>query len=291
MHKKILAAALLLAMLLSLAACGGGTTDGGETNTPSGTTSQPTQGAGGETSQPTQGPGAATAQPTESAGTETPQPTQGAGTETPKPTEEPAETWYIFSARPVAAFEVTGFDLNSVYEGNYIDKAGDDFGPIPFVKLTPGENSFILFCIYSDDESMRHSGATIHSPAGSSRWEGRTYSCLDEFIDNLPEGYTLLKRNPWDGPYVFNEANDSGEYYSTLDVWLDWIQFSELYHPDAAQDDSIYVIDVIPYSFDEAFDTAEECLAKLVKTFADLGAAATQIDVDEALARCHIEVS
>ena len=268
MHKKLLAAALLLAMLLSLASCGGGTTGGGETNTPSGTTSQPTQGAGGET---------------------TSQPTQG--TETPQPTGEPAAVNFIFSARPAAAYEVTGLDLKNVYEGNYIDKAGDDFGPIHFVKLTPGENSFILFCIYSDDESMLHSGATIHSPAGSGQWEGKTYSCFDTIIDNLPEGYTLLEKNFWDGEYVFNEAQDGGEYYSTLDVWLNWIQFAELYHPDAAQDDSIYVIDVIPYSFDEGFDTVEECLVELVKTFADLGATATEIDVDEALARCHIEVS
>ena len=268
MRKKLLAAVLLLAMLLSLAACGGGTTDGGETNTPSGTTSQPTQGPGESASQPT----------------------ENAGDETPQPTEEPAAVNFIFSARPVAAYEVTGLDLKNVYEGNYIDKAGDDFGPIHFVKLTPGENSFILFCIYSDDESMLHSGATIHSPAGSSRWEGKTYSCFDTIIDNLPEGYTLLEKNFWDGEYVFNEAQVGGEYYSTLDVWLNWIQFAELYHPDAAQDDSIYVIDVIPYSEMEEFDTVEECLGSLVKTFAGLGATATEIPVDEALARCHIEV-
>ena len=267
MRKKLLAAVLLLAMLLSLASCGGGTTGGGETNTPSGTTSQPTQGAGGET---------------------TSQPTQG--TETPQPAGEPAAVNFIFSARPAAAYEVTGLDLKNVYEGNYIDKAGDDFGPIHFVKLTPGENSFILFCIYSDDESMLHSGAAIHSPAGSGQWEGKTYSCFDTIIDNLPEGYTLLEKNFWDGEYVFNEAEVGGEYYSTLDVWLNWIQFAELYHPDAVRDDSIYVIDVIPYSFDEKFDTVEECLVELVKTLADLGAAATEIPVDEALARCHVEV-
>ena len=269
MRKRILAAVLLLAMLLSLTSCGKDTTDGGETNTPSGTTSQPTQGPGESASQPT----------------------ENAGNETPQPTEEPAAANFIFSARPAAAYEVTGLDLKNVYEGNYIDKAGDDFGPIHFVKLTPGENSFILFCISSDDESMLHSGATIHSPAGSGQWEGKTYSCFDTIIDNLPEGYTLLERNSWDGPYVFNETEVSGEYYSTLDVWLDWIQFAQLYHPDAAQDDSIYVIDVIPYSEMEEFDTVEECLAELVNSFAVLGASAVQIDVDEALARCRVEVS
>lgn len=267
MRKRVLAAALLLAMLLSLAACGGGTADKGEGNTSPVTTTQPTQGA------------------------ETARPTEGAGEETAQPAEEPAAANFIFSARPAAAFEVTGLDLKSVYEENYIDLAGDDFGPIHFVKLTPGENAFILFCIYSDDESMLHSGATIHSPAGSSRWEGKTYSCFDTVIDNLPEGYTLLEKNLWDGDYVFNEAETGGEYYSTLDVWFNWIQFAQLYHPDAAQDDSIYVIDVIPYSEMEEFDTVEECLAELVNSFVILGAAATEIDVDEALARCRVEVS
>ena len=265
MRKKILAAALLLAMLLSVTSCGSGPAVGGESKNPEGTASQPAGGA---------------------------EQTKDPDGEAPLPTEEPqAAVSFIFSDRPVAAFEVTGFDLHSTYEGNYIDLAGDDFGPIHFVKLTPGENSFILFCIYSDDESMLHSGATIHSPAGSGQWEGKTYSCFDTIIDNLPEGYTLLEKNFWDGEYVFNEAQEGGEYYSTLDVWHDWIQFAQLYHPDAAQDDSIYVIDVIPYSFDEAFDTVEECLGSLVNTLAILGASATEISVDEALARCGVEVS
>ena len=265
MYKRIISAVLLLAMLLSVTSCGGGPAAGGETKDP-----------GGEASRP-------------AGGTEQTKDPEGDGSQ---PSEEPAAAAsFIFSDRPVAALEVTGLDLKNVYEGNYIDKAGDDFGPIHFVKLTPGENSFILFCIYSDDESMLHSGATIHSPAGNSQWEGKTYSCFDTIIDNLPEGYTLLEKNFWDGEYVFNEAQDGGEYYSTLDVWLNWIQFAQLYHPDAAQDDSIYVIDVIPYSFDEKFDTVEECLGSLVKTFAELGASATEIDVDEALARCRVEVS
>lgn len=268
MRKKIIINVLLLAMLLSLTACGSSPVAGEATKAPAGPVSQPAEGAG----------------------TETAQPTENAGAETPQPTEEPAAVSYIFSARPVAAFEVTGLDLKNVYEEDYTDLAGDVFGPIHFVKLTPGENSFILFCIYSDDESMLHSGATIHSPAGSGQWEGKTYSCLDAYIDNLPEGYTLLEKNFWDGEYVFNEAQGGGEYYSTLDVWLNWIQFAQLYHPDAAQDDSIYVIDVIPYSEMDEFDTVEECLAELVNSFVILGAAATEIPVDEALARCRVEV-
>ena len=42
----------------------------------------------------------------------------------------------------------------------------------------------------------------------------------------------------------------------------------------SAQDGSIYVIDVIPHSFDEAFDTVDECPAELVNSFAILGGAA-----------------
>lgn len=267
MHKKIVSAVLLLAILLSLAACGNDAAGGG-TKSPEGSAAQPTQSSGGETSQPTQG-----------AGGETSQPTDG---------PEEAETRYIFSARPVAAYEVTGFDLHSTYEGNYVDLAGDDFGPIPFVKLTPGENSFIIFCMQADfDIAGSVSAAAIHSPAGSGQWVGETYSCFDALIDNLPEGYALFYKQD----YSYAESENDGGYLSTMDAVLHWIYFSELHHPDAAGDDSICVVDVAPFPGFPGIDTVEGVVAAVAETFAGLGAVATEIPVDEALARCHAEVA
>lgn len=261
MRRKIPAAVLLLAMLLSLASCGGGSA-GGETKDPGGEASQPVGGA--EQTKAPEGDG--------------PQPTEG---------PETAEPRYIFSDRPVAAFEVTGLDLHSIYDGPYTDVEGYSYD-LPIVKLTPGENPFIIFCMPGEDEGdFTVSAAAIHSPAGSGQWEGRLYRCFDTIVDPVPEGYTLLERPD----YIYTEADYGGEFDSLLDEWLDWIMFTELYHPDAAQDDSIYVIEVIPHSFDEAFDTFDECLVELVNSFDLLGAAATQISVDEALARCRIEVS
>ena len=263
MHKKFLAAVLLLAMLLSLAACGNGGTAEGETKDPGGTASQPVQGPGAETPQPTQ------------------------GTETSQPTEEPAAVSYIFSNRPVAAFEVTGFDLHSIYEGNYIDQAGDDFGPIPFVKLTPEENPFIIFCMQADfDIAGSTSVASIRSPAGSGQWEGETYSCFDMTIDNLPEGYALFYKQD----YSYMEEDYDGGYLSTMDALLSWIHFSELHHPDAARDDSICVVDVAPFPGFPGIDTVEGVVAAVADTLKELGGSAAEISVDEALARCHVEV-
>ena len=282
MLKRILSAVLLLAMLLSLAACGGGTTDKGEVNTSPGTTVQPTQGTGGETAQPTQKAG--TPQPTQGAGAETSQPTQEV--ETPQPTEEPAAISYIFSARPVAAFEVTGFDLHSTYDGPYTDVEGYSY-ELPVVKLTPGENSFIIFCMQADfDIAGSVSVAAIRSPAGSGPWEGNTYSCFDAIPDPLPEGYALFYKQD----YSYQEEEYDGGYLSTMDAVLHWIYFSELHHPGAAQDDSICVVDVAPFPGLPGIDTVEGVVAAMADTFQELGGIVTQIDVDEALARCHVEV-
>lgn len=266
MHKKIWAAALLLAMLLSLAACGGGTAGGEETKNPAGAASQPAQGPGEATSQPTKGTGGENAQPTEETG--------------------PAGTRYIFSDRPAAAFEVTGFDLHSIYDGPYTDVEGYSY-ELPLVKLTPGENSLIIFCMQAErDIAGSNSTATIHSPAGSSPWEGRTYSCFDMIVDPVPEGYALFYQQD----YSYGEGDYDGGYLSLMDAILSWISFSELYHPDAAQDDSICVVDVAPYPDFPGIDTVEGVVAAVADTLAGLGGAVTEIPVDEALARCHAEV-
>ena len=260
MRKKVLAAVLLLAMLLSLAACGGGT--GEETKDPAGTASQ----AGAERTKAPEG--------------ETPKPTEGSGEETTQPTEEPAETRYIFSDRPVAAYEVTGLDLKNVP-----DEAAAADGSYPHAKLTPGENSFIIFCIpVENNPDYPRSVATVHSPAGKSQWEGWAYSWYSTFdYEPVPEGDARLEKEIG---YLYQEVADGAHYYSTL--WVDWIMFTALYHPDTAWDDLICVIDVTTY--EEELTTVDECLAALVKCFTNLGAAVAEVPVDEALTRCHVEV-
>ena len=265
MRKRVLAAVLLLAMLLSVTACGNGTTSGGESKSPAGTASQPAQ-----------GPGESAAQPTENAGTEAPQPME----------EPPAAVNFIFSARPVAAYEVTGFDLHSIYDEPYTDSEGHTY-ELPIVKLTPGENSFIIFCMQADFETLGDGfTATVRSPAGSSRWEAQIYSCFDVIIDPVPEGYALLQR----GYYSYDEEAYGGGYDSLMDPALHYISFSELYHPDAAQNDSICVVDVAPFPGLPGIDTIEGAAAAVADTFVELGGTAIQIPVDEALAMCHVEV-
>ena len=100
----------------------------------------------------------------------------------------------------------------------------------------------------------------------------------------MPEGYTRLEK---EDSYLYQEEADGAHYYSTL--WVDWIMFTRLYHPDAARDDAICVIDVMPY--EEELTTVDECLAELVNCFTALGGAVTQIDVDEAMARCGVELT
>ena len=189
----------------------------------------------------------------------------------------------------MAAYEVTGLDLKNVYDGTYTEADGSDYGPLPIAKLTPGENSLILFCILAEDNpDYPKSASTVRSPDGSGQWEGMAYSwysTYDYIIDPVPEGYTRLEREE----YLYTEDANGGHYYSTL--WLDWVMFTWLYHPDAAQDDSICVIDVTPQAYEEGFDTVDECLAVLEKVLAGLGAEVTEIPVDEALAGCHVEIS
>ena len=150
MPKKILAAVLLLVMLLSVTSCGSGPAAGGETKDPEGTASQPAGGA---------------------------EQTKAPEEETTQPSEEPVEVRYIFSDRPLAAYEVTGLDLKNVYDGNYTEADGSDYGPLPIAKLTPGENPFIIFCMPAEDNpDYPRSVATVRSPAGSGQWEGMAYS-------------------------------------------------------------------------------------------------------------------
>ena len=270
MRKRALAAALLLAMLLSLAACGGGT--GEETKDPTGTASQPAQGSEEETPRQTEGTGGEDSQPTEEPGEETAQPSEAPGE---------AETRYIFSDRPVAAYEVTGLDLKNVP-----NEAAAADGSYPHAKLTPGENSFIIFCIpVENNPDYPKSAATVRSPAGNSQWEGWAYSWYSTFdYELVPEGEARLEKEVG---YLHQEAADGAHYYSTL--WVDWIMFTALHHPDTAWDDLICVIDVTTY--EEELTTVDECLETLVNCFVNLGASVKEIPVDEALARCRVEVS
>lgn len=165
MRKRIIIAVLLLAMLLSVTSCGNSLAAGGETKEPAETTSRPADGA----------------EQTKAPEGEDPQPSEG---------PETVETRYIFSDRPLAAYEVTGLDLKNVYEGIYTEADGTAYS-LPIAKLTPGENPFIIFCMPAENNpDYPRSVATVHSPAGSGQWEGTTYSwrsTFDEIIDPVPE--------------------------------------------------------------------------------------------------------
>lgn len=214
---------------------------------------------------------------------------------------------YIFSDMPVAAYEITGLGVGRFesvneemiyFKGETIyfegeDEGGYNFGNYPFIRLTPGENTFVLFCMQGDEEGvMDMSAATIHSPSGSSQWEAITYT-------SEPMGYTFgdftnieRARNP------FNEEKHDGSVYSYFIPFMEMFAFAEIYHPDSPQDDTIYVIGVNVYSDDvvsswsESYDEIDDYLARLINTFEGLGATdVKEISVEEALERCNVVVS
>ena len=162
------------------------------------------------------------------------------------------------------------------------------------MRLTPGENTFILFCIPGDVEitwdewgSYVSEGATIHSPSGSGQWEAVVYHCSD-FVLPQPEGFSLLIRDS-----NYNEETYDAHINSLVDPWLKWIRFSEIYHPDSPQDDAIYVIEVMTYPGDEyGYDEMDNIYASMIETFENLGATSVkEISVEEALERCNVAVS
>ena len=211
---------------------------------------------------------------------------------------------YIFSDMPIAAYEVTGLGVGRFesvneemiyFKGDTIYFEGEDeggycFGNYPFIRRTPGENTFVLFCMQGDEEGMLNmlSATTIHSPSGSSQWEAITYT-------SEPYSYTFgsfssitRARNP------FNEEKYDRSLCSYFDPVSTIFGFAEIYHPDSPQDDTIYVIEVNEhaYAVSEGYDEIDKILARMVNVFEELGATdVKEIPVEEALAKYNVVIS
>lgn len=278
MFKKLVVAGLMLTVMLSASACG---------------------------KKPVESSGSAADIPVESSTVESQLPEEetkdlaGEGSES---TEEETESTveeetsvsasYIFSDMPIAAYEITGLGVGpdaEVYTENIIDpEDGYDMGVVPLVKLDPS-NTFILFCIQGADEDYI-SAATIHSPSGSSQWEANRYTCLDvevPEIEGYSSGFTCLTKQG-----IYDEEKLNGSIESIVDPWTEYIRFAEIYHPDASQEDTIYVIEVVPYLYDENYDEVGEVMTAMATTFEHMGATNVQeIPVEEALEKCNIIVS
>ena len=89
---------------------------------------------------------------------------------------------YIFSDMPIAAFEITGLGvgLDVPVRNEPIIFDENDSEVLPLVQLTPGENTFVLYCFSGgsdSDEGWRYgiSRARVYSPSGSSQWEANCY--------------------------------------------------------------------------------------------------------------------
>lgn len=275
MLKKVLMTGLMITVMLSASACGKDSAGA------SGTVAD-TPVESPAVSQPTEAPQSAEVD------------TQGATEESPQPTEEPEEevsaSW-IFSEMPIAAYEVTGLGVGpdeEVYAEKIIDpEDGYDYGVVPFVKQTPGENTFTLYCVdiggYRNEKTV-----TIHSPSGGSQWEGHEYTCMDGYIDPMPEGYSELTKKPG----VFKEEAMKGDVISLMDPWTEYVRFSEIFHPDAPQSDVIFVIEINSFPGDGEYENVDEVLTGMVKAFEHrLGATVQEVSVEEAMARDNIVVS
>lgn len=285
MFKKVIATGLMLTVMLSASACGkepsGASGTAVDTPVESSTVeSQPTE---EETKDLAEGDSQSTEEGTESTAEES------------QPIEEEADYSYIFSDMPIAAYEVTGLGVGldaEVYTENIIDpEDGYDFGVVPLVKLD-SSNTFVIFCLLgTQDEESYISTATIHSPSGSSPWEANEYTCSDGMIPEV-EGYTCGSPCLMKYGYNNDEEDWDGCFESLIDPWTEYIRFAEIYHPDAPQEDTIYVIEALAWIGDEDYDEPEEVTAAMVSIFEHIGATNVQeIPVEEALERFNIIVS
>lgn len=108
------------------------------------------------------------------------------------------------------------------------------------------------------------------------------------------EGFSKLTRGDTgdDNCNNYSEETYDGHIYSLVDPWLDGLQFAEIYHPDAQQDDAIYVIEVMAFPGTEDYGEVDIVLAGMIRAFDSLGATAVkEIPVEEALKRCNVVVS
>lgn len=306
MFKKALAAGLMLTVMLSVSACGKepGEASGGAADIPAGPSTvesstvevQPTE---EEAKDPTE-------EGTESTSEEASQPTEEA--------EEEAACSYIFPDMPIAAFEITGLgvglDVPVCDEHIIIDD--NDMGVIPFIKQTPGENTFVLYCFSGGtdrDEGSYYgiSRARIHSPEGSSPWEANLYTVgVDLREEFVPEGWARVDKQSEDfreddterhetvgdnGFFMYLDDPGDGQFKSLIDPWCLYIRFSEIFHSDAPQPDAIYVVEVVTFTTEGEYEIEEDLLSALAAAFEEQGATVQKISVEEALARDHITVS
>lgn len=292
---KLLMAVLLIAAALCVTACGE------EAETP---TEELVEASSVESSSDEPGTQDSTEEESQPA-----EETEGSEGEDSQPAEEEEEeeeaviSW-IFSDMPIAAYEVTGLGVGRFDESAGIpylkddeeaemyvevsdpDDADADVTSLtnPFVKLTPGENTFVIFCMQEDEEEGYISTTAIQSPSGSGQWEAVRYSCLEGYIEMV--NFSLLTREDAD---TYDEETYGGSVYGSIDYWMKWICFSEIYHPDVPQNDAIYVINGMAFS-DE--DDMDDVLAGMVETFERLGATSVkEIPIEEALERCNVVVS
>lgn len=279
MFKKVLVAGLMLTVMLSASACGK------EPSGASGTAVDTPVESSTVESQPTE-------EETKDLAEEDSQSTEE-GTESTAEEEASVSASYIFSDMPIAAYEVTGLGVGpneEVYGEHVIDpEDGYDLGVITAVKLDPS-NTFVLFCIQAEEDGDYRSMATIHSPSDSSQWIANEYTCLDADvpeIEGYSSGYPCLTR--WG---TYNEEGSGGNFESLVDPWTEYIRFAEIYHPDAPQEDTIHVIEVVPYLYEPEFDEVGKVMAEMVSTLEKIGATNVQeIPVEEALERFNIIVS
>lgn len=296
MLKKVLMAGLMLTVMLTASACGkdSGEDSGTVEETPvesSAVEIQPieeeaedpavedTQSVEEET-QPTE----EETQPIEEeAEGSTGEDAQSAEEETETPAEQEAATnasaSYIFSEMPVKVFEVTGLGVGPDVATEERTSGGYTAS---LVRQTPGENTFVLYCFYGGDEYYNGAVdgdpiATVHSPSGKSQWSGNCYTCtggleIEKYYGEISEG-------------------QGGVFIGMVDPWHQYIMFSEIFHADAAQPDTIYVIEALTSVGSGEFEVADNVIAEIVTSFEVRGATVREISVEEALARDNIVVS
>lgn len=233
--------------------------------------------------------------------------TEGSEGEDSQPVEEAEEEVsysYIFSNMPVAAYEITGLGVGRFESVNeeeiYVDALFGDGGfyyDDPFVRLTPGENTFVLFCtylMYEVNEEGYYSRisdiTTIHSPSGSSQWEAIEYQCLLGLYYTFGDYSALYRMDA--NTYGYNEETYGGRINSVFFADDKKAKFDEIYHPDSPQNDAIYVVELKTYPDQVGYEDIDTVLAALINTFELHGATSVkEIPVEEALERCNVVVS
>lgn len=215
--------------------------------------------------------------------------------------EEEEVCSYIFTDVPIAALEITGLGIGpDIPVNEELHHIVDDYdnGIQPFVQLTPGENTFILYCFSRGEANGGDaiagtwaSLAAIQSPAGSGPWEANHYIADGYMFENPPEGLAWIAKQ-----YGGFSEEDGGRFPTVVDAMNKYIEFSEIFHSGAPQPDAIYAAEIQVYPDFVGYDSVdygveENIVSGIVKIFEECGATVQEIPVEEALARDHITVS